>query len=99
MLCYVAHKYGGDPQNIEKAKNITHALQCLDPENTYITPLLAFSHMGYCECGYDEEMEHCLELLRMCDILIVASDLSKGVELEILEAQEMGMEIKYFERR
>lgn len=95
MLIYVAHKYSGDEKNIERAKQITHDLQIADPENTYITPLLAFSHLKYNEQGYDDEIEHCMELLRMCDVLIVASEESKGIKLEILEAEEMGIEIKH----
>ena len=57
MLVYVAHRYGGDPANIERAKKITHDLQVNDLENTYICPLLAFSHLAYGEIGYEEEMQ------------------------------------------
>lgn len=95
MLYYVAHKYGGNKDNIDKAADITRRLQIADPDNTYITPLLAFSHLKYNEIGYDEEMEHCLELLRMCDKLIIASEISNGVALEMLEAEEMGIDIEY----
>ena len=56
-ICYVAHKYGGDPYNIKVAKKITHDLQTNDLQNTYICPLLALSHLGYKEIGRDEEME------------------------------------------
>ncbi len=96
---YVAHKYGGDPQNLERAKKITHELQVNDLENCYICPLMAFSHLGYNEIGFDEEMELCIDLLSICDGLIVSSDFSesKGLQKEIEFAKLVGMEVEYYE--
>ena len=93
MILYLAHKYGGDPTNIERAKKITHDLQVKDPENCYICPLLAFSHLGYNEMGYDDEMALCIDLLSVADVLIVASDISDGVQKEIDFARMVGMEV------
>ena len=93
MLLYLAHKYGGDPTNIERAKKITHDLQVNDPENCYICPLTAFSHLGYNEIGYDDEMALCIDLLSVSDVLIVASDVSDGVQKEIDFAKMVGMEV------
>ena len=93
MLLYISHKYGGDPANIERAKKITHDLQVDDPENCYICPLMAFSHLGYNEMGYDEEMALCIDLLSVSDVLIVASDISDGVQKEIDFARLVGMEV------
>ena len=90
---YVSHKFGGDPANIERAKKITHDLQVADLDNCYICPLLAFSHLDYGEIGYDQEMEICLDLLSVCDVLIVASDISDGVQEEIDCAHLVGMEV------
>ena len=92
-ICYVSHRYGGDPANMERAKKITHDLQVDDPENCYICPLMAFSHLGYNEMGYDEEMALCIDLLSVADVLIVASDISKGVQEEIDFARMVGMEV------
>ena len=92
-MIYVSHKFAGDPANMERAKKITHDLQVNDPENCYICPLLAFSHLGYNEMGYDEEMELCIDLLSVADVLIVASDVSKGVQKEIDFAKMVGMEV------
>ena len=94
---YVAHEFGGKPENIEKARKITHDLQVDDLENCYICPLLTFSHLGYNEIGYEEEMQLCEDLLVLCDKLIVASDLSEGVEREISLAEKCNMEIEYLE--
>ena len=68
-----------------------------DLENCYICPLLAFSHLGYNEVGYEEEMALCEDLLVLCEKLIVASDLSDGVEREIDLAEKCDMEIEYLE--
>lgn len=97
MVYYVAHKYGGDPQNVERAKKITHDLQVNDLENCYICPLTAFSHLGYNDIGFEEEMELCIDLLSICDGLIVASDVSIGVQREIDFAKLVGMEVEYYE--
>ena len=97
ILVYIAHRYGGDMNNLERAKKITHDLQANDLENCYICPLLAFSHLAYGEIGYEEEMQLCEDLLILCDKLIVASDLSEGVEREITLAEKCNMEIEYLE--
>ena len=96
-IYYVAHRFGGDTNNLERAKKITHNLQVKDLENCYICPLLAFSHLRYNEIGYEEEMQLCEDLLVLCDKLVVASDLSNGVEREITLAEKCNMEIEYLE--
>ena len=93
MIYYVSHCYGGDVANYEHAKQITHDLQINDPENAYICPLLAFSHLDYGEIGYDEELELCIDILSVADVLIVASDISEGVQKEIDFARLVGMEV------
>ena len=92
-LYYVAHRFGGDPANIERAKKITHDLQVDDLDNCYICPLLTFSHLKYGEIGYEQEIDICLALLSVCDCLIVASDISEGVKKEIDFARMVGMEV------
>ena len=94
MTIYVSHIYQGKNENLERAKKITHDLQVKDLENTYICPLLAFSHLQYGELGYDDEMNLCIDLLSECDCLIVASEIiSKGVQLEIDFARLVNMEV------
>ena len=92
-MIYVSHKFGGDPANMERAKKITHDLQVNDPENCYICPLMAFSHLEYNEMGYDEEMALCIDLLSVSDVLIIASEPSNGVQREIDFANLVGMEV------
>ena len=93
MILYISHKFCGDPANIERAKKITHDLQVTDLDNCYICPLLAFSHLKYGEIGYDEELELCLDILSVADVLIVASEPSNGVQKEIDFARLVGMEV------
>ena len=93
MMYYISHRYQGKPENMERAKQITHDLQVADPDNCYICPLTAFSHLKYGEIGYDEEIELCLDLLSLCDALIIASDVSQGVQKEIDFARMVGMEV------
>ena len=97
IIIYVSHIYQGKPENLERAKKITHDLQVADLDNTYICPLLALSHLEYNEVGYDDEMNLCIDLLSECDRLIVASDISKGVAREIDFANLVGMEVEYLE--
>lgn len=97
MIIYVSHIFQGKIENLERAKKITHDLQVADLENTYICPLLAFSHLQYGEIGYEPEMDLCLDLLSIADKLIVASDISKGVSKEIEFANLVGIEVQYIE--
>ena len=93
IICYVSHRFSGEKSNYDRAKKITHDLQLNDPENCYICPLLAFSHLEYNEMGYDEEMALCIDLLSVSDVLVVASDISDGVQKEIDYARLFGMEV------
>jgi hypothetical protein len=56
-----------------------------------------FSHLRYGEIGYDAEIELCLDILSVCDKLIVASDITKGVAKEIDFANLVNMEVEYIE--
>ena len=93
MVIYISHAYGGKPENLEKAKKIVHDLQVRDLENTYICPLLVFSSLAYGEIGYDAEMDLCLDLLSVCDKLLVVGEKSVGVKREIEFANLVGMEV------
>ena len=93
MIYYVSHCFVGDKANIERARKITHDLQVKDIANCYICPLLAFSDLEYGEMGYENELEIFLDLLSACDVLIVASEVSNGVQREIDFAKLVKMEV------
>lgn len=98
MIFYVAHAYSSDKNNIEKAKKIIHDLQIKDLANCYICPLLNFSCFEHGEIEYDNGIELCLDLLTVCDKLIVASEISKGVQTEIDFAKLVNMEVLRLEK-
>ena len=93
MIYYVGHCFGGDKANIERARKITHDLQVKDLANCYICPLLAFSDLEYGDIGYNNELELCIDILQQCDKLIVASEISNGVQREIDFAKLVKMEV------
>lgn len=98
-MIYVAHAFGGKKANIRKARKITHDLAKVDSDNTYVCPLLCFNYFKYNEVGYDAEMQMCTDLLGECMKMIVASPISKGVQLEIDYCNEWGIPIEYFDYR
>lgn len=97
MLIYVAHAHQGMPENIERARKITHDLQVADLANTYVCPLLMFSHLRYGEIGYEAEMDLCLDILSSCDKMIVASEITRGVRRELDFAKLVRMEVARLE--
>ena len=96
-IYYVSHAYGGDEENYNKAKKITHDLQIARPQDCFLCPLMALSHLEYGEMGYDMQMEICFDLLSVCDGLIVTSEISEGVRREIEFAKMVDMEVEYIE--
>lgn len=78
---------------MERVKKIAHDLQTENPNHCIVCPLLNFSFLDYGEIGYEQELEICLDLLSVCDVLIVASDISDGVQKEIDFAKMVGMEV------
>ena len=96
-MIYVAHKHQDSSINYERAKQIVHDLQVNDLNNVYICPLLLLSHMKYGEMGYKAEIDLCLDILSVCDKLVVASDISRGVNDEIAFANLVGIEVEWLE--
>jgi len=82
MLIYCSHKFGGKLENAKAAELKIKKLQLADPSNTYISPIHAFGFM-YNTVSYEDGVGMCLDLLRKCDKMVVLSEKSKGVEIEI----------------
>lgn len=93
---YLAHPYGGKPENICKAVDFGTALQT-ENENYHI-----FNAVYYF-CKYkgvmDEEriMKMCLDMVCRCDELWVASgwEESPGCKAEIAQAKKYNIKIRY----
>ena len=94
MIIYCAHAYGGDARRKNSASRKIRRLQLAHKENTYLSPIHATGWL-YEDLTYDEGMELCIDLLSMCDELIVMSKPSKGVIREILMAQKLHIPVKY----
>lgn len=94
---YVAHKYEGDRENIEKCGKILRVLQREHPEHSYFSPLHNFSYLEYNDMSYDDIIECCKDWLTECDKVLVIGDISKGVEIELQLADDCHMEVEYFE--
>ena len=90
MRYYIAHAHNAD---IERVGNIARKLQIEHPENSYFSPAHAFSFFAHDDVGFDDFMEICLDFLSACDVLIVASEVSKSVQREIDFAKLVKMEV------
>lgn len=82
MLIYCSHKFGGKLENAKAAELKIKRLQLADPSNTYISPIHAFGFM-YHDVDYDTGLKWCLDLLSKCDMMVVLSEMSKGVWAEV----------------
>lgn len=99
MLIYCAHKYTDDPAgNIRHASRTVSRLQISDQDNTYLSPLHAFSYLKPGKISYDAQMQLCEDLLMMCDMLLVIPPISKGVQREMLLAEKLHIPIKYLRK-
>ena len=94
---YVSHAYGGKEENYNKAKSVMKALQYSRPNDCFLCPIFAFSHFDYGEMSYYDEMELRLDLLSLCDGLIVASKSCAEMQKEIEFAKLVDMEVEYIE--
>ena len=82
MLIYCSHKFGGKLENAKAVELKIKKLQLENPSNTYISPIHTFGFM-YDTVSYEDGIGMCLDLLRKCDKMIVLSEKSEGVEIEI----------------
>ena len=82
MLIYCSHKFGGKMENAKDVETKIKKLQLADPGNTYISPIHTFGFM-YDTVSYEDGIGMCLDLLRKCDKMVVLSEKSEGVNIEI----------------
>jgi len=91
---YVAHPYGGKPENKEKVENIIKELAIKDPLTLYISPIHAVGYL-YNDVDYLQGMDYCFELLSLCDELILCKgwENSRGCNMEKAFAEKHGIPI------
>lgn len=95
-LIYLAHPYGGKPENICKAVDLGTDLQT-EYEDYHIF------NAAYYFCKYhgvfNEEriMQMCLDMVGRCDALWLAPgwENSPGCNAELVEAQRAGLAVRY----
>lgn len=72
-IFYVSHPYTGDEEkNRKEARNITAMLKDRYPQYIFINPLDAMRYTT--GLPYEETLEQCLELLFICDGIIMTGD-------------------------
>lgn len=96
MLIYCSHKFGGKLENAKAAELKIKKLQLADPENTYVSPIHTFGFM-YHDVDYDTGLKWCLDLLSKCDMMVVLSEMSKGVKAELNFCAENKIPVEFGE--
>lgn len=93
-VIYIAHPFLGKQENVVDAEIIILKLLKLYPDTVFLSPLHA-TGFYYFEMSYEDGMEHCFEMLKRCDELWLCDgwETSKGCNLEVGYAEELGMPI------
>ena len=93
---YIAHPYLGRRRNKKKVDKIILKLLKENPTILYVSPIHAMGFY-YFELSYEDGMEHCFELLSMCDELWLCRGWEKsvGCRLEKEFAERTGVPIRY----
>lgn len=93
MMYYVS------ANSIETARGACKRLQIEDLNNCYISPLTSLSCLFNKSVTDDAKNALRIDMLSVCDVLIVVSDISKEMQEEIEFAELVGMEVRYLEGR
>lgn len=94
MTFYVTHKYWDNPTNIDIARKVTDDLQKNDLANLYICPLTAISCLADKSIPQDIKTALRLDLLCLCDKLIIINECDNIMKKEIELAEKIHMEIE-----
>ena len=92
-IVYVAHKYDGKKEEIREATRITYNLQLKDLLNHYYCPLVAIPWLANKDISDDDKTALKLDMLTVCDSLLIASDISEDMKDEIEFAKLVKMEV------
>lgn len=93
MIYYVAHAWSGDKSNISRAKRTVDELQRKDLANCYVCPILALPVFADDDIDCDSKFELCLDLMSICDAVIIGSYISAQMKKEIEFARLINMEV------
>ena len=92
-IVYVSHKYDGKMDEIREATRITYNLHFKDLLNHYYCPLVAIPWLAYKDISDDDKTALKLDMLTVCDSLLIASDISEDMRDEIEFAKLVKMEV------
>jgi hypothetical protein len=92
-IVYVSHKYDGKKEEIREAMRTTYNLQLKDLINHYYCPLVAIPWLAYKDISDDDKTALKLDMLTVCDSLLIASDISEDMKDEIEFAKLVKMEV------
>ena len=93
---YIAHPYGGKPENKAEVEQIIKDLVKQNPKAVYISPIHMFGYL-YDDVSYEQGIDYCLDILGACDELILTGDweTSRGCKMEKEYAGKNEIPIKY----
>ena len=91
MTVFVAHLQTED--SFIRASKIILQLQCENPAHCFIPASIAFDHLSNGDFSQDEIFDIECDLLCNCDQLLVVSEISPIIQLEIDFARMVGMEV------
>lgn len=93
MMYYVS------ANSAETAKKAYESLQSADLDNYYISPLMSLCCLSDKAVTDDAKNALCIDMLSVCDVLLVASEVNREMQEEIDFARLVGMEVRYLEGR
>ena len=77
MLIYISHPYGNKEENKKDVERIVEELLENNPRDTYISPIHTFGYL-YEKVDYNTGLEMCLDLLKLCNLMLVYGDYRKS---------------------
>ena len=97
MIYYVTHAFDGKSDVYDKVRQIVFDFQNDDWENCYVSPVLSFPYSSIRD-GDGQRLNLVpirLDLLMVCDVLLVVGEPDDAVKMEIEFAKSIGMETYY----
>ena len=95
---YIAHPYNGELKNKDNVEKIIRKLATKNPNVLYISPIHTIGFL-YNDVTYNHGMDYCIELLSLCDELLLCQrwKTSTGCLIEKSYAEKNGIQISFYE--
>ena len=83
MLVYISHEFGGELENVQRTEELIKDLIKKYDQVQPVSPIHATGFL-YNEVSYEKGIDWCLNLLRLCDVMIVFGheSMSRGCIIE-----------------